>query len=43
MNGIADYYTNGEYFDLDIQLFKNKNTNPLGAIVVTVKNIEEIK
>ena len=43
ISGKAEYYTNGEYFDLVVKLFKNENTNPKGVIVVTVTSVDEIK
>jgi len=41
--GTAEYYSEGEYLDLAIKHFKNENTNPVGAIIVTVNKLEELK
>lgn len=43
MFGKAKYYNYGEYFDLCVKLFKTKNNNPKGAIIVKVDKVEEIK
>jgi predicted pyridoxine 5'-phosphate oxidase superfamily flavin-nucleotide-binding protein len=40
--GTAEYFTEGEYFDLNIKLFKNETTNPKGAIVVKVSKVEKM-
>ncbi|MDR2063807.1 MAG: pyridoxamine 5'-phosphate oxidase family protein [Candidatus Nomurabacteria bacterium] len=41
--GKAHYYTEGRYFDLVNKLYKNATTDPLGAILITVDRIMEIK
>lgn len=41
--GEAEYYTEGEYFDLVKNLDTNKNRSPQGAIVITIKEIVEFK
>ena len=43
IRGTAKYYTSGKYFDLVNQYFKNAKTTPLGAIVVDIQKIEEMK
>lgn len=41
--GKASYYTEGEYFDLNIKEHKNENTNPKGVIIVKSEHFEELK
>lgn len=50
MTGIADYYTDGEYYDFCKNTFLGNGevtpfgaTKPKGAIVVTIEKCEEIK
>jgi hypothetical protein len=50
ITGVANYYTNGEYYDLCKKyFFKNDEENsseitkPKGAIVITVEKCEEIE
>lgn len=44
MKGIAEYYNNGEYYDLCKTVFYEAGvTEPKGVIVVKVNEIQEIK
>lgn len=43
LTGTAEYYSQGKYIDMAIKFFKNKSTNPIGAIIVTVNELEELK
>jgi len=39
--GEAEYYTEGEYFDFVKNLETNKDQSPKGAIVITIKEVDE--
>ena len=41
--GEAGYYTRGEYFDFVKNLETNKNYSPKGAVIITVREINELK
>jgi uncharacterized pyridoxamine 5'-phosphate oxidase family protein len=41
--GKAFYYNDGEYFDLVNKFFKKEATVPLGAILVKIDKVVEIK
>jgi len=43
LEGLAEYYSNGEYYDLANRLFQSANTKLKGAIVVTVEKIDIMK
>ena len=43
ISGKAEYYTEGKYFDFVRNLEANKDFLQKGAIVITIKNINEFK
>ena len=40
MHGTAKYFSDGKWKELAIELFANENTEPKGAILVTITKIE---
>ncbi len=42
IEGEAEYYTEGEWFDFVSNLEENKKYHPKAAVVITVKNISEV-
>lgn len=42
LTGCAEYHTDGEYFNLCNEYFKNENTTPKGVFVVTIKKVEAL-
>jgi len=43
IKGGAEYYTKGEYFDFVKNLESNKDFTPKAAVVVTIKDVTELK
>jgi len=41
IEGEAEYYNDGKYFDLVINLDSNKNRKPKGAIIIKIVSISE--
>lgn len=43
MTGHTEYYTDGDYFQQNLEFFQNETTHPIGTIVFTVDKIEEME
>lgn len=42
LTGHTEYYTDGEYFQKNLELFENADTHPKGTIIFTVNKVEEM-